>query len=81
MLTDYDAQNRLLRIKDVLALTGFRSRQSIYDLVERGELPPPVKLRTGGRASGWHAKDIHAFIASRQVDPLARPIKPRLLPL
>lgn len=72
MLTDYDALNRLLRIQDVQAILGLRSRQSIYNLIQAGLLPLPVKL--GKRASAWHARDVYAFVQSRQVDPLARPV-------
>ena len=52
----------LLRISQVSARLGL-GRSSIYALVQRGELCPPVKL--GARASAWPASAIDAFIADR----------------
>ncbi len=73
LVADLQARHGLLRIDDVRLLTGLRSRDSIYQLVRRGILPQPIKL--GVRASAWRARDVIDFIESRQVDPLARPVK------
>jgi len=72
LIADLQAKHGLLRIDDVRLLTGLRSRQSIYDLVKRGELPQPIKL--GLRASAWRTRDVIDFVESRQIDPLARPV-------
>lgn len=53
---------RLLRLPEVSARLGL-GRSSIYALIQRGELCPPVKL--GVRASAWPASAIDAFIADR----------------
>lgn len=66
------ASVRLLRVEDVMLMTGFRSREQIYRLVRSGELAPPVKI--GRRASAWKTCDVVAFIDTRVTDPLARPI-------
>jgi prophage regulatory protein len=57
---------RLLRLPEVAARLGL-GRTSIYALIQRGELSPPVKL--GGRVSAWPASAIDAFIARRIGDP------------
>lgn len=58
----------ILRLDDVRRATGL-SRSMIYVLIERGELPRPVKL--GERASGWLESEILAWqqrrIAARNV--------------
>lgn len=41
----------ILRFPEVLALTGARSRQTIYNWVENGTFPKPVKI--GPNAIGW----------------------------
>lgn len=74
MIANLQIRHGLLRIDDVCALTGLRSRESVYRLVRQGQLPQPIKL--GLRASAWRARDVIAFIESRQVDPLARPVGP-----
>ena len=63
----------LLRIEDVMRMTGMRSRDQIYRLVQRGDLAQPVKI--GKRASAWHTRDVIRFIETRTVDPLAHPVK------
>jgi prophage regulatory protein len=39
------------------------SRATLYRLVKKGLLPPPVKL--GGRAVGWLSTDVTEFIEAR----------------
>jgi len=75
-LTNTDEAIRIMRMPEILAVTGYRSRRYIYTLVRNGELPPPVKLRKGGRASGWPAVAVYEFVRRMEVDPLARPVKP-----
>lgn len=41
----------ILRFPEVLALTGARSRQTIYNWVENNTFPKPVKI--GPNAIGW----------------------------
>jgi prophage regulatory protein len=41
----------VLRFPEVLALTGARSRQTVYNWVERGTFPKPIKI--GPNAIGW----------------------------
>ncbi len=41
----------ILRFPEVLELTGARSRQTIYNWVEKGTFPKPIKI--GPNAIGW----------------------------
>lgn len=52
----------LVRLPAVCAKLGL-GRSSVYDLVKRGELCPPVKL--GMRVSAWPLSALDAFIAER----------------
>ncbi len=54
---------RLIRRHEVQELTGL-SRSAIYDQMERGEFPRPV--RVGRRAVAWKMSDIEAWFNSRQ---------------
>jgi prophage regulatory protein len=53
---------RLLRIREVIAATGL-CRSDVYKAVRAKELAPPV--RVFGRAVGWKATDVRAFVDSR----------------
>ncbi len=70
-----DDEFRLVRIDTVLALTGFRSRQSIYSMIRKGEFPPQIK--SNRRAAAWRLRDVRDWADSRQPDPLRRPIRPK----
>ncbi len=41
----------VLRVPEVLALTGARSRQTIYNWIEKGTFPKPIKI--GPNSIGW----------------------------
>lgn len=51
--------NRILRIDDVIAMTGL-GRTTIYGMLKHGTFPKPVKL--GARAVGWREADVGAWI-------------------
>jgi prophage regulatory protein len=51
----------LLRLGDVQRRVGLR-RSTIYDLVRRGDFPPPVRL--GRRCSAWVSAEIDQWIAA-----------------
>ena len=51
--------NRILRIRQVLEVTGLR-RTSLYKKLNANEFPKPVKL--GVRAVGWRETDVHAWM-------------------
>ncbi|KRA84172.1 helix-turn-helix transcriptional regulator [Altererythrobacter sp. Root672] len=53
----------LLRLPAVTARTGL-SRSKLYELLERGEFPRPVKLG-GGRLNVWPDNEIAAWIESQ----------------
>jgi prophage regulatory protein len=48
------------RIRDVLRITAL-SRPTLYRRIAAGRFPPPVHL--GGRAAGWSAAALQAWIA------------------
>ena len=54
--------NSILRLPDVKQKTG-QSRSTIYDKVQRGEFPAPVKL--GERAVGWVEAEVEAWVKDR----------------
>ena len=56
--------NRLFRIRTVRAITGL-SRTSLYNLIQEGEFPAPVKI--GKRSSAWRESDIQEWGESLQV--------------
>ncbi len=47
------------RMKDVIRITAL-SRPTLYRRIAAGRFPAPVKL--GGRASGWPAQALQAWI-------------------
>lgn len=59
---------RILRMPEVLRLTGLKSKSSVYELEKnRAEtgFPQRVSLCGGKRASGWHEQEIVEWIRSR----------------
>lgn len=54
--------NTILRLPAVKQKTG-QSRSTIYDKVQRGEFPAPVKL--GERAVGWIEAEVDAWVKDR----------------
>ena len=60
---------RLLRLPDVLVRVGI-SRSAVYELVQRGAFPRPVKL--GTRCTAWVEREISAWIDVRIAERPAR---------
>jgi prophage regulatory protein len=52
---------KIIRIKQVTALTGF-SKSYIYELAKKGLFPKSLKLIKGGAAVGWLESDINQWI-------------------
>ena len=65
-LTEAEEAIRLLRIWDVMGMTGYRSRDTIYRLMKEGKFPRQRKLHPGGRASGWVASEIREYVGGLQ---------------
>lgn len=57
-----DFLESLMRITEVERGTGLK-RSTIYQLIQRGSFPKPVKL--GPRVSVWVSSEIQAWIADR----------------
>ena len=55
---------RILRLKDVKAMTGL-SRSTIYAEIAKGKFPRQISL-TGARSVGWHESAIIQWVESRQ---------------
>jgi prophage regulatory protein len=49
----------LLTVKDVLVLTGYKSRTTLYRLVRRGQFPNPCAINA--RQIRWRADDVAAW--------------------
>lgn len=72
---------RLMRMAEVLSLTGIKSRSTVYELQASGDFPPAVRLT--GKAVAWVESEVHTWIMSRiearpapEATPATRP--PRL---
>jgi prophage regulatory protein len=61
--TDQGRQQRILRLPEVKAKTGF-GRSTIYSLMASGEFPRSIRI--GARAVGWLESDIDQWIETRR---------------
>lgn len=52
----------LLTIDDVLRMTGYRSRSSIYRLMKRSQIPLPIMV--GGGRVRWRSGEIEHWLKS-----------------
>jgi prophage regulatory protein len=59
----------LLRLPAVLQRTGL-SRSMLYELLDRGDFPRPIKL-TGGRINCWSDQEIAEWIDARLSERVA----------
>ncbi len=55
-------KNKLLKLKDVLAITGL-SRSYVYALAQQNLFPKPIKLTE--RSSAWVESEVQEWIESR----------------
>ena len=62
--------NRILRLPDVLNLTGL-ARSTIYAKISAGQFPKPFKL--GQRAVGWLEADVHSWIETKVLESESTP--------
>jgi len=56
---------RLLRIGEVLAMTGIGSRQTIWRLVRKGEFPKPIHPLGHSKFIAWVHSEVQAWIIDR----------------
>lgn len=73
---------RLMRMAEVLSLTGIKSRSTVYELQASGDFPPAVRLT--GKAVAWVESEVHTWIMSRiearpapEATPATRPARLR----
>ena len=62
MVQENQISLRILRLDGVMAKTQI-SRSTIYDSIQKGTFPRPVKL--GARAVGWLENEIESWLAVR----------------
>jgi len=55
-------EHKILRLPAVEDTTGLK-RAMIYQMVQKGQFPSPVKLTA--KAVGWRSQDVAAWIDSR----------------
>jgi prophage regulatory protein len=55
-------EQALLRLADVQRRVGLK-RSTVYELVRRGEFPPPIHLSS--RCTAWLAEEIDSWIKAR----------------
>lgn len=53
----------ILRIQQVCAAVGYRSKSSIYNAVQAGFFTKPVAI--GEKATGWPDSEVSAIVAAR----------------
>ncbi|MYC29322.1 MAG: AlpA family transcriptional regulator [Chloroflexi bacterium] len=59
MASIVDGEDRLLTLKDVMAITQL-SKPSLYRQIQEGSFPKPLKI--GRRSSRWRASDIDHWL-------------------
>lgn len=62
MLTTGNQTRRILRLPEVISLTGFK-RSSIYDFMKDGTFPKSVRI--GPRSVGWDSWAIEDWLEAR----------------
>ena len=54
---------KLLRLPEVIERTSLK-RSTIYDLMEKGAFPRPVKI-SGARQNAWVESEVDAYVSAR----------------
>ncbi|PZU43545.1 MAG: hypothetical protein DI568_17170 [Sphingomonas sp.] len=62
---DNNSDDTLLTQRQVLAMTGYRSRTSLYRRVKNGTFPKPAKIPQGGIR--WRRSELLNWIHSLQL--------------
>lgn len=61
--TSATARNTLLRLAEVIELTGMK-KSTIYRLIKEGQFPAPIHP-AGTRISCWSASDVEKWVAKQ----------------
>lgn len=56
-------KNRILRLPEVMAITGLK-RSTLYHFISQGSFPKPIKL--GKRVCAWPEEDIDLWISQKR---------------
>ncbi len=57
--------NRIIRFPEICRILGGVSRQTVYDMIKRGDFPPSFKITQQGRAVGWLESEVKEFLSSK----------------
>ena len=58
--------DRIVRMGEVQGMLGGVSRQAVYDWMAAGKFPQSRSIVPGGRAMGWLASEVEAWLAERR---------------
>lgn len=61
---NYEKSKRLIRIKDVVAITGI-SKSYIYQLCNNNQFPQSIRLIPGGKSVAWVEGEVLDWIDER----------------
>ncbi len=64
MQTPNQIEERIIRRSELCSITG-QSYTTIWRRIKAGEFPAPVKLSESGRAVGWYASEVNAYLRNR----------------
>lgn len=57
--------DRIVRFPEVCKILGGVSRQAVYEMIKRGDLPRSFKISPNGRAVGWLESDINNYLSKQ----------------
>lgn len=63
-MTTTNIQNKLIRIKSVIEITGL-SRSYIYQLQDKDLFPKSIQIVPNGKAKAWLLSEVNDWINSR----------------
>jgi predicted DNA-binding transcriptional regulator AlpA len=67
----YPVPERLLRLREVLFLTGI-PRSTLYSLIQRGRFPKPQKV---GRLALWKWSEVERFLSAPSYYTTSQPLE------
>ena len=59
-----NSTGRILRLPAVIEFAGI-GRTQLFEYVQRGEFPRPIKITESGRAVGWIEEELVEWLKSR----------------
>ena len=65
-------QVKLLTTKEVLVMTGYKSRTTLWRRVKSGEFPAPIAL--SANATRWKSEEVEAWVEALPAIGYGRPV-------